>query len=96
MQLTMDYHNTNNESGSTLRTSQKKAAKQQDVILDLFYWHPEMCLTPFEVQTLTELKSPITSIRRAITNLAEAGKLIRTDKMRLGIYGKQNHTWKLA
>ena len=43
-----------------------------------------------------EVSWPITSIRRAITDLTNAGKLTKTDTMKLGRYGKHVHTWKLA
>lgn len=41
-------------------------------------------------------KWPITSIRRAITNLTNDGELVKHDRMRMGDYGKDNHTWSLG
>jgi len=95
-QLTADFWNTNKEEGSHLRDSQEKAVRQQDVILYFFQIHRHGYFTPFDVQYRAKLNNPITSIRRAITNLERAGKLIKTNIMKTGIYGKQNHTWKLA
>jgi len=95
-QLELDYWNTNKETGSTLKTSQRKALKQQDIVLSVFKNNPGIYCTPFDVKIIAELIGPITSVRRAMTNLEQAGKLIRTDRMKMGIYGKQNHTWRLA
>jgi predicted transcriptional regulator len=37
---------------------------------------------------------PLTSIRRAMTNLCKRGLLVKTDATRVGIYGKQEHIYK--
>ena len=39
---------------------------------------------------------PITSVRRAISNLTKDHKLEKSSKQKLGKYGKLNHTWHLA
>jgi len=97
------YHNTNQEEGSTLIASQVQAKTQEDHIYAWFKAHPDKAYTPFEVQQYVNFngdfngkwKPPITSIRRAITNLEQQGKLEKTSEMRLGAHGKQNHTWRL-
>ena len=45
------------------------------------------------VHFLTKLKCPITSIRRAMTNLAKSGKLKKTSKYTIGKFGKKEHLW---
>ena len=56
-------------------------------------------MTPFDIQealsNLYDLNAPITSVRRAITDLTTEDKLIKTDIMKKGIYGKEVHCWKL-
>lgn len=37
---------------------------------------------------------PLTSIRRAVTNLAHYGLLDKTSMRRTGIYGKKEYVWK--
>jgi len=96
IQLTADFYNTNKETGSTLKKSHKKAANQQVIILNFFNFHPHGYFTPFDIQYRTRINAPITSIRRAMTNLEGDKKIIKTGKMKPGQYGKQNHTWKLA
>ena len=39
---------------------------------------------------------PLTSIRRALTNLTNAGELVKTDKQMKGMYGRPEHQWRLA
>ena len=86
------YHNTNNEQGETLIKSEIQTNRQETVILELF---KDKILSPHEVLSLSGLNCPITSIRRAITNLTNQGLLIKTTIMREGEYGKMVHTWRL-
>ena len=54
--------------------------------------------TPFEVSDYYNRwfdPIPITSIRRAMTNLERAGKLEKTGQMKMERYGKPNHLWKV-
>ena len=56
-------------------------------------------MTPFDIQealtNLYDLDAPITSVRRAITDLTTEDRLIKTDIMKKGKYGKEVHCWKL-
>ena len=93
------YYNTNDETGETLQSSRNATMKQEDQILGIFQAFPNEGLTPFDIEDFArdqEVNWPITSIRRAITDLTNAGKLTKTDITKLGKYGKQVHTWKLA
>ena len=96
MQTKINFFNTNNETGATLTASKVKAAGQQGLILEYFEAHMNGYFNPFDIQYRVKLNAPITSIRRAMTNLEKVGKIIKTSKMKSGKYGKQNHTWKLA
>ena len=54
--------------------------------------------SPDEIYQIIKGDAPLTSIRRAISNLANPRKwdmLFKTDKMKMGLYGKMVHTWKL-
>lgn len=91
-----DYYNTNGEAGDVLRESRNGARAQQDAVLALFTRRPEALLAPHEVhEILGAGATPLTSIRRAITNLTEAGLLEKTDERRLGQYGKYVYCWRL-
>ena len=93
------YHNTNKEEGATLFSSEVKAVSQEDKILKIFQDNPNLRFSPEEIQEiLGEGNTPITSIRRAISNLSNSEKwaaIHKTDKMKKGNYGKMVHTWKL-
>ena len=96
----MSYFNTTNESGTTLNNNVAKAKSQEEEIIDFFKYvnsFNEFNSTPSELQMLNlKLKIyPITSIRRALTNLTKQGKLIKTDEKRIGMYGRSEYVWKL-
>ena len=100
MELNMTYYNTNNEEGTTLSRSIQQAGNQSEIILNIFEDDPTVEWTPNDVfdllQHCTDLNWPITSIRRAITNLTSEGKLTKTSNFKQGSYGKKTHTWKLV
>ena len=94
------YYNTNNETGSTLISSRANTETQEDVILGIFNHSPSNEFTPFEILSTIEFqdpncKWPITSIRRAITNLTDSNKITKTNNQKIGPYGKSVYTWKL-
>jgi hypothetical protein len=87
------FYNTIGETGSTLTASKAKAESQKEIITRFFNENYGM-FTPFEVQSKALPDAPITSIRRAITDLTSDGILERCGVMRPGKYLKVNHTWK--
>ena len=91
----MSYYNTLSETGEDLKSSQVKAETQKHEILALFEYHSGALYTPFEVQCRMNEISPITSIRRAMSNLTDEGKLEKTSIKKKGDYGKDNYTWRL-
>ena len=93
------YYNTNDETGETLQNSRSNSVNQENMILAIFETYPNESLTPFDIEDFAhdqEVHWLITSIRRAITDLTNAGKLNKTETKKLGRYGKFVHTWKLA
>ena len=93
MNRTATYFNTNAEHGAELSRSKFKVKSQQDAVLAFFCENPMRGFTPFDIQRNVLPGTPITSIRRAITNLAQAGKLKKTESMGRGRYGKKNYLW---
>ena len=87
------YHNTNNETGSTLKGSRTKANRQQDKVLNIFTSNPNKALCADEVHSLGEFNAPLTSIRRAISDLTHNGTLLRTDIQKMGGYGKLTYCY---
>lgn len=89
------YHNTTGLEGETLTTQDARSSKQEDIILDFFEAHPEGAFTPFEIGDILFDNTPITSVRRGMTNLAKRGLLEKTEIVREGPYGHRNHCWRL-
>jgi hypothetical protein len=74
---------------------QSNCTPQESLILSII---SKRKLTPFEVLEKYEKHNPrvpITSIRRAITNLTDRGLLEKTPNFKVERYGKTNHLWKL-
>ena len=97
--MSKSFYNTVHSEGQTLLNFEEKAEKQTDKVLHFFELNKYNAFTPFEVQKWMNLQGfvyPITSIRRAITDLTEEGKLEKKSvkEMKTEIYGKPNHTWQ--
>ena len=94
----MTYYNTNRLSGKALRKALEDCKSQEQMVLTYMKAHPDINFAPHQLIDFLAVvlfyHTPITSIRRAITNLTSEGYLVKTDKMIKGPYGKQVHTWK--
>lgn len=92
----MTYFNTNNEVGPVLEESRKNTEEQEKIILNFFRDNAENVYSPDMIwANLFSSPVPLTSIRRAITNLTNEGYLEKTTVMVMGSYGKRCHTWIL-
>ena len=94
----MTHFNTTHESGETLKKFQVKSFSQEQLIFGLFKLHPDKKYTPSQVsiELYRELSGvPITSIRRAMTNLTYPGSLVKTNTKRPGPYGRPEYYWRL-
>lgn len=89
------YHNTTNEQREDLSQSEAKAKTQDEAVLELLKKIPDNSYTPCEIHNMLNLNCPLTSTRRALSNLTKQGLAIRTKKKKLGIYGKLNYCWTL-
>ena len=92
------YYNTVPVDVKLLREYVEKAANQQEAILEIFELKG-CALGPSEVWEFYRhalgKDTPLTSIRRAITNLTEVGKLEKTAVTRIGPYGRHENLWRL-
>ena len=89
------FYNTINEVSSVLVTSHSNTRTQEAIILDCFKSAKEP-LSPSMVHFLTKLKCPITSIRRAMSDLSKDGKLVKLEQFTIGKFGKKEHLWMEA
>ena len=92
----MNYYNTTEETGAELAESHEKAKTQGEKILACFNSYNEP-MSPSMVLARTGLNCPITSIRRAMTNLSNEGHLEKTDDYVFGMYAdKLDFTKKIS
>lgn len=96
MQAQNSFYNTVPISGIDLSQAEKNAKGQEALVLEVYRKYPQNQFTPFEMLELIGINYPVTSIRRALTNLTSKGLLIKTEAKRKGKYGMVNNTWRLA
>lgn len=90
------YYNSTNLSGDELKEKRKNVVGQTAEVLRIFSYNPQVKFTPWEIWDKMGCGAPITSIRRAITNLESSGYLIKLDqKVRSGPYKDFSYTWML-
>jgi len=98
------YYNTNNENGSQLLKSIQKGLTQEQIIMGIFknplIKDDNKNHKGFSASQIHKIfgddNVPLTSIRRAMSNLCyEENFLEKTDKFVIGIYGKQEHIYKI-
>lgn len=95
--MTERFYNTTEEDDNTNQVFINIARNQDQIILDFFRKYPNDSFTPDAVHwNLYDERTPVTSVRRSITNLTASGKLIKTDNKQLGHYGRMCYQWKLA
>lgn len=95
------FHNTIGLSDSDLEEAEATCNRQEERIMKIFQGVSKQVdakMTPIAVHKIYEAaygETPLTSIRRAMTNLTVQGKLKRGD-MKLEKYGKPNYQWELV
>lgn len=94
----MTFYNTINVRGSQLSVYIDDTKNQEDIIAGIFEMNPLAALTPEDILKISPdfSRTPITSIRRAFTNLKKEGVIFKTDYQIEGMYGKPIYTWKLS
>ncbi len=97
----MSYYNTTHESGQILLDYKAQAANQDYLVLKVFK-RLKRPLSPSEVWGFLTgsmeipMDTPITSIRRSITNLTGRMELRKTNEKGIGKYGRSENRWTLA
>lgn len=94
------YYNTNNLTAEPLKEATIKTQKQGELCLEVFKAH-RCNLSACQVWKILvktgkiDRNTPVTSLRRSVTNLKDRGLLEKTDNMVKGLFGTQVHTYKL-
>ena len=89
------YYNTTKSQGRDLGRYKAKADSQEVLVLAYFRERAWSGFTPSQVRLGLKTRAPITSIRRAITNLTIDGLLVKTEEQKPGPFDKPEHVWTL-
>jgi predicted ArsR family transcriptional regulator len=96
----MTYFNTTHRAGKELAEYKEKATSQEELILRYFLSRPKQFATPSKVLRRCFIchgqNVPITSVRRAMTNLTKSGDLVKTEHTMIGVFGRPEYFWQLA
>jgi hypothetical protein len=90
------FYDTIKSSSNDLIKHDITCKSQEERILAIFK-ESNYAMTPFEIEKLySKLYNtvPITSIRRAMSNLTKDSKLVKTGCMKNETFGKPNFMWK--
>ncbi len=94
MKQSKTYHNSTNQNKDFVKSEVKKFKSQEDQVLELMQGLKQA--TASEVWEFTEwLKTPLTSIRRALSNLSYEGKLTKSNKTKIGLYGRPEYYYTI-
>lgn len=92
------FYNTLNINGQNLLNAIESAKKQEDRIMVIMQ-AKRRPMSPSQILEVYKSwftgNTPLTSIRRALTNLTNSGKLEKTETQVPGIYGQSEHKWRL-
>lgn len=77
-----------------VRHLQESANRQEKDIARWFWRNPNQTIGPGQLHQQQGYTWPVTSTRRAISNLTEAGILQKTEKQSMGVYGKPEYHWQ--
>ena len=89
------YHNTTNQTELFVEAEVKNFKNQEERVMYFMKSLPKA--TASEIWTLISLDKeyPITSIRRAMSNLCFDDELHKTKSTKIGLYGKPEHYYEL-
>ena len=93
----MNYYNTTKQKANNLKDWELKALSQESLIRKFMELNKDLSFTPFEIQEAfleEDVIWPITSVRRALTNLTKDNVLIKTDELVPADYGRPNYKWQ--
>lgn len=91
------FYNTIDLSGEILKKEWANSLKQEQFITEIFKCNPNKPITPSQILGIYnknyQKDVPLTSIRRAMTDLTKSNVLRKTNIQEKGIYGKPEHCW---
>ena len=89
------YHNTTHSAGAELKEYREKARSQEDAIHG-FFLQVRRPMSPSQVwRELFNESCPLTSVRRAMTELTDSHDLEKTTVQVRGPFGRPEYLWRL-
>lgn len=95
MDTSVHYHNTNNLEGATLQIATVKAVRQADEVLKIIQLHKKPMTASDVWFKFGATRCPLTSIRRALSNLKKEEKLLKLEIQKIGIYKQPESFYQL-
>ena len=89
------YYNTNHLKGETLERAIESNLTQEEKIVYIFSIQKKPMSASMVYHYFNDTRVPLTSVRRAMTNLMNQSRLRKSEKMVTGIYGKPEHLYFL-
>ena len=90
------YFNTTGVEQPQLGVFINDALKQEDAVM-AFFDQPNNGYTPSMIHAVWPVdNTPLTSVRRAMTQLTRKGRLVKTDIKVDGMYKRPEHVWRKA
>jgi len=88
------YHNSTNQSKEFVKVEVKKLSKQEEEVMSIMAVHVKLTASTVWI-VFGSHRVPLTSIRRALSNLTNEDKLHKTKSTKIGLYGKPEHYYEL-
>lgn len=95
MKAATSYHQTNAVSQTQLVDYETKARRQEDLIISILRRHPAKVQNAEDLMLHFGNNVPITSVRRALTNLANEGTIEKCGQG-VGAYGRPINLYRLV
>lgn len=89
------FHNTTSVSGSQLDLFETKAQSQEEILIEIFRRYYKLSASQ-AFKLYPDSNTPITSIRRGISNLTKQGKLSMTSDQVEGLYGRKEYVYVIV
>ena len=87
------YYNTTHLAGADLKQEHQRANRQEQDVLTLYRRYKRLPPSRAWAMLGGDRYAPLTSIRRAINSLTEAGELQKLTETVAGYFGKPEHVW---
>jgi hypothetical protein len=96
--MPQSFYNTTHLAGVELEQEEGKAKRQESMILEYFMQHKDEKFSGSDIYInlgFDKINTPLTSIRRANTNLMNQNKIIKLKEKKIGLFGKAEYLYTL-